>query len=363
MKFTILLPNIEVSGGNRANFELANALEELGHEVNVFYPILPGRDGQGWSNLRKTGVQLVKGVRNCLTKLSWFPLKAKLHSLPFVNARALKDGLPKADFILFSWWAHALLLERLPEQYGKPVHLIRSMEFWGGPGDQVTAAYRATMPKIVTSEHLREQYESQFGEVSGIVPDAVSLTLFNPGDRASGMTKDKPLVLGMMYRRQPLKRMADGIEVLRNVMRKFPKAQILLFGEKLKREDRRRLAQLPGYRHMLFPTGEALRDVYRSLDVFLFTSGPEEAFGLPPLEAMACGCAVVSTRIGAVASYSTDQVSALHCEVGDIAGMTAAVAGLLDDPARRRAVSLAAIEAVQEYSWQKSATKLISLLN
>jgi Glycosyltransferase len=41
-------------------------------------------------------------------------------------------------------------------------------------------------------------------------------------------------------------------------------------------------------------TDEELARIYSGSDVFLFTSRAE-SFGLPPLEAMACGAAVVST--------------------------------------------------------------------
>jgi glycosyltransferase involved in cell wall biosynthesis len=359
MKFNLLLPNVEISGGNRANFELANALIEQGHAVEIFYPLIPGRDGLGWMNIRKTLVQVVKGVRNSFSGQTWFDLKARLTPLPFFSANQLQARLPDADYLIVSWWAHVELLSSLAPRLGKPVHLIRSLEFWGGPLSLVTAAYEQPLIKLVTSNALRLQYESRFGAVNGIVPDGVSLELFSPGENRA---PEGTVTIGMMYRRQPLKRMKDGIDALARVAAQDPQVRIKLFGERLKAEDRKLLETIPHWKHEIFPTGEALRDIYRSLDIFLFPSGPEEAFGLPPLEAMASGCAVVSTRVGAVEEYSTDGTTALMCPPGDIETMSALLIELVEDPSKRQEISEAAINRVEAYSWQRSANSLLEVL-
>ncbi len=355
MKFTFLVPNIEISGGNRANFELANALVAGGHEVAVVYPTVPGRDGLGWLNLRKTAVQVVKGLRNLVQDLSWFPLKARLSRLPMFNAKALSQHLPHADYLVFSWWAHGEMVNQLSDHCGQPIHLVRSMEFWGGPEALVAAAYRLPIPKVVTSDHLRQQLVAEFDAPLGVVPDSVDLSLFHPPTE-----KHSALTIGMMYRTQPLKRMADGIDALIKVQTAMPEVKVHLFGESIKGPDRKHLQALR-YDYSHFPTGTELRDIYQSLDIFLFPSGSEEAFGLPPLEAMACGCAVVATRVGAVENYSVDEVSARHCEVGDVDGLAAAMLKLTDESVRS-SWGAAAVQAAGAMDWSHSANALLELL-
>ena len=223
----------------------------------------------------------------------------------------LIEALPEADYLVFSWWAHAELVSQLPVGKGVPVHLIRSLEYWGGPEPRVTAAYEKRLIKVVTSEHLRQQYESRFGEVAGIVSDAIDLETFKPARRQS----KEPIQVGMMYRRQTWKRMSDGIEVLKRVQAKHPEVKVTLFGEALKADDRRALTSLD-YEYVRFPTGQTLVDIYQRLSVFLFTSGPEEAFGLPPLEAMAAARWLRLGRCGR--SYSVNHETCFHRRVGDI---------------------------------------------
>jgi glycosyltransferase involved in cell wall biosynthesis len=360
MKFTFLLPNIEVSGGNRANFELSNALIELGHEVVIVYPIVPGRDGLGWTSMRKTLVQLVKGIRNFFSRELWFDLKAELIPLTYFSVSQLKKSLPRADYLIVSWWAHVPLIANLDSRTGKPVHLIRSLEYWGGPEQQVTKAYQASMLKIVTSNALKSQYEEKFGKTNGVVSDGVCLKTFSPG--LSPYKKAEFFTIGMMYRRQPLKRMADGLKVLGAIASRHDNVRVMLFGERLKREDKVRLKSIPNWSHTRFPTGYHLRDHYRCLDAFLFPSGPEEAFGLPPLEAMACGCAVVSTNVGAVHEYATMNETALICEPGDLADLEAQLERLLADQTFCQQLGWKGAESARSMSWQRSAITLQQIL-
>jgi glycosyltransferase involved in cell wall biosynthesis len=78
---------------------------------------------------------------------------------------------------------------------------------------------------------------------------------------------------------------------------------------------------------------EQMRSFYHRLDVFLFTS-PCEGFGLPPLEAMACGIPVVSTRCGGNAEYATDSNCAL-ADAGDVRALASSCEALARHPEQR----------------------------
>lgn len=78
-----------------------------------------------------------------------------------------------------------------------------------------------------------------------------------------------------------------------------------------------------------------------------------EGFGLPVLEAMACGACVLTTRRLALPEVGGDAVA--YCGVGS-GDIGAALAELLDDPARRAALASAAQQRAKEFSWQVSAS-------
>jgi glycosyltransferase involved in cell wall biosynthesis len=77
-----------------------------------------------------------------------------------------------------------------------------------------------------------------------------------------------------------------------------------------------------------------------------------EGFGLPVLEAMACGACVLTTRRLALPEVGGEAVAYCGVGAGDIA---AALTDLLDDSARRSALAAAAQRRAKDFSWAITA--------
>ena len=79
-----------------------------------------------------------------------------------------------------------------------------------------------------------------------------------------------------------------------------------------------------------------------------------EGFGLPVLEAMACGACVLTTRRLSLPEVGGDAVAYCGVGAGDVA---VALSELLDDPGRRAKLAEAAQRRAKEFSWTTSAER------
>lgn len=105
------------------------------------------------------------------------------------------------------------------------------------------------------------------------------------------------------------------------------------------------------------PPQEELARLYRQSTIFLFTSW-YEGFGLPPLEAMASGTAVVTTDCGGIRMYAEEGQNALIAEPGDIDSLVYALLFLLQNPAARKVLEERGRATALNFSLEKAARDL-----
>lgn len=95
---------------------------------------------------------------------------------------------------------------------------------------------------------------------------------------------------------------------------------------------------------------EDLPVLYSLAQAFVFPSH-DEGFGIPPLEAMACGCPVVCSG-GAPAE--TCGAAALACDPNDPTTIAGAILSLLDNPALRHGNVMAGYSTAAAFSWENA---------
>jgi glycosyltransferase involved in cell wall biosynthesis len=107
----------------------------------------------------------------------------------------------------------------------------------------------------------------------------------------------------------------------------------------------------PGIRYVTAPSDAEVNALFNAATVFVQTS-VHEGFCLPPLEAMAAGCAVVCTDAHGNRDFCRDGVNCLMPEA-EPSAVSAALARLLADPELRARLGSAGIATAQDYAWER----------
>jgi glycosyltransferase involved in cell wall biosynthesis len=100
--------------------------------------------------------------------------------------------------------------------------------------------------------------------------------------------------------------------------------------------------------------------IYRMADLFSFPS-IYEGFGIPLIEAMACGCPVVSANLGAPPEVCEN--AAVLVDPYDVEAITAAMRRVLKDSALREQMIARGLERAKHFSWDICATQVLGVFD
>jgi glycosyltransferase involved in cell wall biosynthesis len=133
-----------------------------------------------------------------------------------------------------------------------------------------------------------------------------------------------------------------------------PPALVLAGGSGWSEEVDDAVAAVPAHLHLVRPGYLHFNDLPGFFGGALVVAFPStgEGFGLPALEAMACGAAVLTTHRTSLPEVGGDAVAYTEPDADSI---RVALQGLLEDPARRTALGESGYTRAMEFSWAASA--------
>lgn len=105
---------------------------------------------------------------------------------------------------------------------------------------------------------------------------------------------------------------------------------------------------------------EALPVLYNGASLFVYPS-LYEGFGLPPLEAMACGVPVITSNNSSLPEVVGD--AGVMVPPTDVAALAEAMAVLLRDPERCQTLREAGLTRAAQFSWKRTARELLEIYN
>jgi len=109
-----------------------------------------------------------------------------------------------------------------------------------------------------------------------------------------------------------------------------------------------------------FKSDEELRLLYNQAAAFVFPS-VSEGFGIPILEAMACGCPVVTSNISSMPEVAGE--AALLVDPHQSSEIAAALTRLVSEPPLWAKFHRAGLERVKQFSWDETARRTLEILH
>ena len=106
---------------------------------------------------------------------------------------------------------------------------------------------------------------------------------------------------------------------------------------------------------------ELVEKIYNGSRIYLCSSWAE-GWALPPAEAMACGCAIVTTQCSGVSEYVEQGETGLFSPIKDPHGMAENLIRLLEDDALRVRLAKSGHGEIRKHTWEKSTDLLEALL-
>jgi glycosyltransferase involved in cell wall biosynthesis len=189
-----------------------------------------------------------------------------------------------------------------------------------------------------------------------VIPEGIDLTTFTPahgGERIRhelGIPPEAP-VAGFVARLDPWKGADVFLRAAAGVLREIPRAHFIVCGGELPGYEAyaaslRDIATRLGLRARTHFTGwtycvDDIPDVMGAVDVLVHTSVRPEPFGLVLIEAMASGKPVVAADDGGVPEIVSDGATGYLTTPDDPDAAAKAIASLLRDPVRARAMGTA----------------------
>lgn len=329
MRVTFVTPHAGMSGGIRVIADHARGLVQRGHEVTVISE--PIRPMGWWESLKLHFRGQPKSTGNPVQQshLDGLGLNHRVltHNGPISDAE-----LPDSDVMVVTWFSRAEAIAHVAQSKGVKVYLLQHDDRCiVGPSfahlhDRIVKTWQLPMRRIAVSKWIANRVEAEAkGDPVRVVINGVDHQIFRAGPRS----QTGQLTIGMYFNRTGFKACGVAVEAYRRARDKWGK-QVNLTAMGL--EERPNEPEFPvEASYVQNPSREKIAEFYRACDVWLFTSR-EEGYGLPILEAMACGTPVIATNTGAAEELCSggggmlvdvDDLDGLVECIGRFASMTA----------------------------------------
>ncbi|WOE50976.1 glycosyltransferase family 4 protein [Sulfuracidifex metallicus] len=354
---TFVMWGLGGAGGELIIYRIADQLAKEGHTVNLVS--LVGWNYSGYNPTRYANVFTQRKFLRPLFSIQ-FLLESNRRFKRFswattqfyeMNMRILANLVKKvkSDIVIATSWYTILPTVRAG---GKYVFVQDSIDAyfiydqWKEVKKYISKAFSSDLTFLSISnytDNIIKQFNSKekILRVGIFIPDEFFNTrLVKPSQRKR--------IIMTIARIAPTKGFDTFVKAMNEIYRKRKDFEIHIVNS-----DNFNLGDL-GFKYIEHPrlSWTELANLYASSYIFVYTSRLE-SFGLPPVEAMACGTPVVMTRTEGSKDYGIHNHNSLIADVDDYKKIAEYVEYLLDNPSEADRLSLGTIETAKKFKFEE----------
>lgn len=324
MKIYFLIWNTRKCGGHKIIFEHANRLKERSHQVKIFS--LFG------------------------SKIDWFDLSVPVES--FVRCGWIR----KSDCLIATFWPTVFLSLIMPS--AKKFYFVQGWEidFYKSPflSFLVRLTFRLNFQIITISKFLANKISYFSKQKIYLIPNAIDLELFAPS-KTKKETTEKKRILSVVSNYDYVKGIDRLVNLIKVLKEKNPKFHFVLVSFEKK-------SYSPIFDEFICnPSPKKMTEEYQKADLFLLTPRVE-GFSLPVLEAMACGCPVITTDSGGVREYAKNEINSLLVRDPSEILKKKLVEKILNDKKTKDRLIENGIKTAHRFRWEAIISEMEKLL-
>lgn len=314
-----VLQDTGVGGGHRDVFEHINRLRKKGHNVKLY--ALAGQP-------------------------TWFKLNIKVKK--FRSYQLLERTLENQNAIKIAcWWETAESVWKSSLNKGIPVYFVQDIEtsYYNDKKveSKVLASYRKELNYITISNWNKESLR-KLDINSTLISPGIDLNMFNV---KNNLVRRKNIILAI-GRGLHLKNLQLTIEAWKKIMERvefwmFGIDPSIYYSLKSKYPDAK-------IKYFAKPSDQEMVKLYNLSTVFIQTS-VHEGFSLPVLEAMACGCSVITTDADGNMDFCKDKVNCLVVGKTDPIELSKKILYLLGNPTLQEKLRKEGLKTAKKYDW------------
>ncbi len=351
MTISFVLPNHakKIEGGYLVVFSYANYLAKRGHQVKIYYLM------DGFVKRKRLPKPFQKTLCHFMTHYypRWFKLDKTIQKKYVLEGSLIDDG----DIVVATEAGTVEYVGKLDKEKGKKIYFIQGYETWACSEECLHATFGMGMTNIVVAEWLKAIVDKYSVWPSICIKNGVDSSIFN--NFGEGRLRHS---LAFHYRSAYIKGADIAIAVIRRLAEMYDDLCVFVVS------NTKNVPDLPKCCRVFSNISSAeVACIDNQSRVFLCTSR-EEGYGLPGLEAMACGAAVVSTGYKGIKEYAVNydmdhkNGNAILTKIDDIDELVNGVVRVFEDDDLYQQLSVAGIATAQQLTTKSAAEKFESTI-